>query len=57
MQLDISMPTTMPSNHIPNLHTAAGLRWLAPATIAIALVVATFLLMLLDPHLYSMDVR
>lgn len=51
------MPTSMPIDRIPNLHTAAGLRWLAPATIAIALVVATFLLMLLYPHLYSMDVR
>jgi hypothetical protein len=44
------MPTTLPTR-IPNLHTGAGLRWLAPTTVAVAIVVATFLLMLIYPHL------
>jgi hypothetical protein len=45
-----TMPS-MPSFHVPNLHTAAGLRWLAPMVAAIAIVGAIFVLMLLYPHM------
>ncbi|HSD87569.1 MAG TPA: hypothetical protein VLB44_08635 [Kofleriaceae bacterium] len=44
------MPTTLPNLNV-NLHTAAGLRWLAPFLAVIAVVTALYLLMLSYPHI------